>query len=757
MLNRSSYSLAMAVSAVNLLPLPVAAFDLNDLNKGLQIIDTINRLGSAQQQQQQPQQGQNQTSQQVSRQQQIDYWKQIQARLNQLGYNAGPVDGRPGNKTYSALRSFQATNGLLANGEISEQTNEVLFSSSAVFANVQQGEQSTTEKPKNALEQAMERRAQQEKQAQEWERAKLRLTELGYDPGGLGTQRPPNPPAVEFLQRVNGLRASGQLDPETSAVLFSQEALAANAPPRAPSSQPQLGSVSSGTAYYGYTTCGGQPVTFRFDYEEVGSGRYTAEVVELYRWSQAGNHRLETMVGESAGNSKVAFVHDGRQLHGIQWLGNNVVEFDLGASLNFSIPGSDCEPGILQPFDEVMQTQIPATGSSSTFFNATTPRDKCEALIGWLSRDDVFDPTTQWGNRNFAKLYVDDLFVPVFGVPYDQISEEDIKTEFWISPQSQNYTCHQEPFAKGRWIEVERMYSAGFIHVDHHKPYIDWYVRRARNIFPDTLATLQNTIEIYSINSLKDVANQADLDEFLTVAQRQELDQTLARLKTERALVDQERYMLELSALPAKPRILELQQATQRKPLFYKFLLDSERVAFDQQVAELQTASVDAELQPVLLNVQLSGEGIEGLVAANTELSSSIWSILDEGSRNFPVSLAIQQALEAKRAAIVSAERKIIDAFPPTQLGLQESLQWVEAFSSTTQPYLESDEAASLLKAWTDNRDMLLGGALPEFESKLANTDTEQINGLLEEYISSEHDATRTIALEYEFAAEMHR
>ena len=169
MLNRSSYSLAMAVSAVNLLPLPVAAFDLNDLNKGLQIIDTINRLGSAQQQQQQPQQGQNQTSQQVSRQQQIDYWKQIQARLNQLGYNAGPVDGRPGNKTYSALRSFQATNGLLANGEISEQTNEVLFSSSAVFANVQQGEQSTTEKPKNALEQAMERRAQQEKQAQNFD------------------------------------------------------------------------------------------------------------------------------------------------------------------------------------------------------------------------------------------------------------------------------------------------------------------------------------------------------------------------------------------------------------------------------------------------------------------------------------------------------------------------------------------------------------------------------------------------------------
>ena len=198
MLNRSSYSLAMAVSAVNLLPLPVAAFDLNDLNKGLQIIDTINRLGSAQQQQQQPQQGQNQTSQQVSRQQQIDYWKQIQARLNQLGYNAGPVDGSPGNKTYSALRSFQATNGLLANGEISEQTNEVLFSSSAVFANVQQGEQSTTEKPKNALEQAMERRAQQEKQAQEWERAKLRLTELGYDPGGLGTQR---------LSKLHGARS----------------------------------------------------------------------------------------------------------------------------------------------------------------------------------------------------------------------------------------------------------------------------------------------------------------------------------------------------------------------------------------------------------------------------------------------------------------------------------------------------------------------------------------------------------------------
>ncbi|MGE0384233.1 MAG: peptidoglycan-binding protein [Gammaproteobacteria bacterium] len=41
----------------------------------------------------------------------------IQQRLNSLGYDAGPVDGRAGTRTRNAIRAYQRDRGLLADGE----------------------------------------------------------------------------------------------------------------------------------------------------------------------------------------------------------------------------------------------------------------------------------------------------------------------------------------------------------------------------------------------------------------------------------------------------------------------------------------------------------------------------------------------------------------------------------------------------------------------------------------------------------------
>jgi len=42
--------------------------------------------------------------------------KTLQASLNQLGYDAGPVDGLIGSRTRSALQQFQKARGFLADG-----------------------------------------------------------------------------------------------------------------------------------------------------------------------------------------------------------------------------------------------------------------------------------------------------------------------------------------------------------------------------------------------------------------------------------------------------------------------------------------------------------------------------------------------------------------------------------------------------------------------------------------------------------------
>ncbi len=58
----------------------------------------------------------------------------LQNRLKKLGYAVGTVDGYFGSRTYRAVREFQRRNGLSATGIADEQTQRVLFSSSAIAA-----------------------------------------------------------------------------------------------------------------------------------------------------------------------------------------------------------------------------------------------------------------------------------------------------------------------------------------------------------------------------------------------------------------------------------------------------------------------------------------------------------------------------------------------------------------------------------------------------------------------------------------------
>ena len=47
-----------------------------------------------------------------------DYVKQVQARLNQLGYTAGADDGWFGPKADAAVRNFQSKNSLMIDGVV---------------------------------------------------------------------------------------------------------------------------------------------------------------------------------------------------------------------------------------------------------------------------------------------------------------------------------------------------------------------------------------------------------------------------------------------------------------------------------------------------------------------------------------------------------------------------------------------------------------------------------------------------------------
>lgn len=56
-----------------------------------------------------------------------EHWKSVQRRLHKLGFNPGPIDGIRGRMTTAAVKRFQESKGLVADGIVGPQTTKALF------------------------------------------------------------------------------------------------------------------------------------------------------------------------------------------------------------------------------------------------------------------------------------------------------------------------------------------------------------------------------------------------------------------------------------------------------------------------------------------------------------------------------------------------------------------------------------------------------------------------------------------------------
>ncbi len=115
-----------------------------------------------------------------------------QTLLTELGFEPGPVDGKEGAKTASAVRAYQGAAGLRKDGRVSAGLVDHLAA-------------------------AVERR--------QVVGAQSRLAELGYDPGPVdGHTGPRTRGAVEEFQDAEGLTQDGRITPDLLAALEKAEA-----------------------------------------------------------------------------------------------------------------------------------------------------------------------------------------------------------------------------------------------------------------------------------------------------------------------------------------------------------------------------------------------------------------------------------------------------------------------------------------------------------------------------------------------------
>ena len=184
--------------------------------------------------------------------------EKIQARLKELGFYNGPVDGDFGDATDQAYRAFQEAAGLTVDG-IAGSDRDVLYSDDAPHAK-EAAEETTQPATEEATEPATEEAtepvteepapviiAQNGDFSEEVINVQQRLLELGYlgiQPTGFYGDLTEE--AIKAFQAQNGLEVTGILDDATYALLFSENAVA-NPTPVVNIEEQQEAAVSAGS------------------------------------------------------------------------------------------------------------------------------------------------------------------------------------------------------------------------------------------------------------------------------------------------------------------------------------------------------------------------------------------------------------------------------------------------------------------------------------------------------------------------------
>ncbi|MBE5799129.1 MAG: hypothetical protein E7321_04185 [Clostridiales bacterium] len=144
----------------------------------------------------------------------------LQARLLELGYYTGAIDGRYASATVDAVQEFQSRHGLTADGIAGRQTQDTLYSGAAL--------------PKYVTVESAQTEYLLLKQGVsglEVRKLQGRLAELGYYAGGVdGLYGQTTVDAVKAFQRNNGLSGDGQAGAQTQSKLYSASARYADHP-----------------------------------------------------------------------------------------------------------------------------------------------------------------------------------------------------------------------------------------------------------------------------------------------------------------------------------------------------------------------------------------------------------------------------------------------------------------------------------------------------------------------------------------------
>lgn len=156
--------------------------------------------------------------------------RELQKRLQELGYFKGNVNGVYDTNTIGAVRSFQKKNGLKADGTAGGETRSLIFSADAIPADATPTPEITEEPTPTPTVAVPEESLKTGAKGTDVKELQRRLKELGYYRSAVdGKFGRDTVNALKAFQEANGLTADGVAGKATYEALFSENVLAKGA------------------------------------------------------------------------------------------------------------------------------------------------------------------------------------------------------------------------------------------------------------------------------------------------------------------------------------------------------------------------------------------------------------------------------------------------------------------------------------------------------------------------------------------------
>ena len=427
---------------------------------------------------------------------------------------------------------------------------------------------------------------------------------------------------------------------------------------------------------------------------------------------------------------------------------------------------------------ERMSPSIAHQGVEGKYWIASTTRDRCEVLIEWADRvnkeypgRDFYRQNKQGDDWRKIKLFGDDDFIPVFGMPFDQLALDKRKGINNFAGRA----CRKDPFTQSRMTT---------------------YTSVADRVMPGSptrqLTSNGYSSTLFAIRKIRSVRNQlarisqggaSDTDTKYTFAEQESRLLALKRIVADQAgvlwpsesqSVDSkiDAHLAALARQQVKKLLDEIVftddtetglrlsftgESLEENHPYLKYLTSSDQTTIVKKLIGHNTKFAERITDPLFDQVDQFPNTQEGLINAKSAVQNEL-PFVDyiNADHKREVDRRLNQRITDRLSALVNKSVSEWSTFDASRNGVKASAQWKIAFNDQFSEFSDTDVIKKAELDYHSHRSKLLEDAFVQFEQDILSTQSEkEVVILLGDYLSWEGDGELPIALEYEFTAEL--